>query len=170
MRITGTHIAYLGACHKKVWLFANGIEMKLTSETGGGVKARKGQTERALKRRSPLPISIMRALHPLFAGLGSNGGEKRASVPRTERPHNIVNARDTKGQILNREEVREILSEEDSREADPVIDESLTGVETYISLQAGGYILTKGETADALERAEQALVDKMLAFDYENQA
>lgn len=65
--------------------------------------------------------------------------------------------------------IRAKLSEEDSRKADPIIDESLSNVETFISLQAGGYIHTKGETADALERAEQTLVDKILAFDYENQ-
>lgn len=65
--------------------------------------------------------------------------------------------------------IRAKLSEEDSRKADPIIDESLSNVETFIALQAGGYIHTKGETADALERAEQALIDKMKAFDYENQ-
>lgn len=65
--------------------------------------------------------------------------------------------------------IRAKLSEEDSRKADPIIDESLKNVETYITLQAGGYIQTKGETVDALEHAEQALVEKMLAFDCENQ-
>lgn len=65
--------------------------------------------------------------------------------------------------------IRAKLSEEDSKKADPIIDESLKNVETYITLQAGGYVQTKGESADALERAEQSLVDKMLAFDYENQ-
>lgn len=65
--------------------------------------------------------------------------------------------------------IRAKLSDEDSGKAQPIIDESLKNVETFITLQAGGYIQTKGETADALERAEQALIDKMLAFDYENQ-
>lgn len=32
MRITGTHIAYLHTCHRKLWLFANGIQMEHTSE------------------------------------------------------------------------------------------------------------------------------------------
>ncbi|MDZ4711764.1 MAG: Dna2/Cas4 domain-containing protein, partial [bacterium] len=27
MQITGTHIAYLHICHRKLWLFANGISM-----------------------------------------------------------------------------------------------------------------------------------------------
>lgn len=33
MHITGTHIAYLHTCHRKLWLFANGIQMEHTSET-----------------------------------------------------------------------------------------------------------------------------------------
>lgn len=32
MNITGTHIAYLHTCHRKLWLFANGIQMEHTSE------------------------------------------------------------------------------------------------------------------------------------------
>lgn len=65
--------------------------------------------------------------------------------------------------------IRAKLSDEDSRKADPIIDESLKNVETFISLQASGYIQTKGETADALERAEKTLVDKIITFDYESQ-
>lgn len=33
MNITGTHIAYLHTCHRKLWLFANGIQMEHTSDT-----------------------------------------------------------------------------------------------------------------------------------------
>ena len=65
--------------------------------------------------------------------------------------------------------IRAKLSEEDSRRAEPIIDESLLNVETFIALQAGGYVHTKGETADALERAEKALIEKISAFDFENQ-
>ena len=32
MQITGTHIAYLHICHRKLWLFANGIQMEHTSD------------------------------------------------------------------------------------------------------------------------------------------
>lgn len=32
MQITGTHIAYLHTCHRKLWLFANGIRMEHNSE------------------------------------------------------------------------------------------------------------------------------------------
>ncbi|SHN04340.1 hypothetical protein SAMN04488057_105406 [Cyclobacterium lianum] len=263
---------------------------------GGWMKASKGGGERTLKRRSPLSISAMRALHPLLAGLDSNGGEA-GSFDRSERPNNAVIIRDEKGNILSDEEIdavlktegntdrslgrkwlnpaeratglfvfdiaidlrrlfsvsinqlepemadstitklrdegwiassnvfgpclvapktlrekwipglakaivnwritsnqsrtfslmdtlaisisdnanliagsiRAKLSEEDSRKADPIIDEGMSGVDTFISLQAGGFIHTKGETADALERAENVLVDKMTAFDFENQ-
>ena len=32
MNITGTHIAYLHTCHRKLWLFANGIQMEHNSD------------------------------------------------------------------------------------------------------------------------------------------
>ena len=65
--------------------------------------------------------------------------------------------------------IRAKLSEDDSKKADPIIDENLKGVETFITLQAGAFVHTKGEKVDALENAEQHLIDLMLAFDYENQ-
>jgi hypothetical protein len=257
---------------------------------GGWMKASKGGVERTLKRRSPLSISAMRALHPLLAGLEKEAG----SFDRSERPNNVVIVRDEKGNQLTQEEIvsvldgkdrslsrkwlnasdrvaglfvadlaidlrrlfcvsinsfepemsdstieklksegwiesvnvfgpclvapkqlrekwikglakaiidwritsnqsrtfslmdtlaisisdnantiagsiRAKLSEEDSKKADPIIDESLKGVDTFITLQAGGFIHTKGESADALEKAEQKLIELMMAFDYENQ-
>lgn len=32
MTVTGTHIAYLHTCHRKLWLFASGVQMEHTSE------------------------------------------------------------------------------------------------------------------------------------------
>lgn len=32
MSVTGTHIAYLHTCHRKLWLFANGIQMEHSSD------------------------------------------------------------------------------------------------------------------------------------------
>jgi CRISPR/Cas system-associated exonuclease Cas4 (RecB family) len=32
MQVTGTHIAYLHTCARKLWLFANGLNMEHTSE------------------------------------------------------------------------------------------------------------------------------------------
>ncbi|MFT7000436.1 MAG: hypothetical protein ACJAVW_001454 [Spirosomataceae bacterium] len=257
---------------------------------GGWMKASKGGAERTLKRRSPLSISAMRALHPLLAGVEKEAG----SFDRSERPNNVVIVRDEKGEELTQDEIvafldgkdrslsrkwlnasdrvsglfvvdfaidlrrlfcvstnsfepemadstieklktegwiestnvfgpclvapkvlrgewikglaraiidwritsnqsltfslmdtlaisvsdnanlvsgsiRAKLSEEDSRKADPIIDETLKNVDTFITLQAGGFIPTKGETADALEKAEEKLIDLMTAFDYENQ-
>lgn len=257
---------------------------------GGWMKASKGGTERTLKRRSPLSISAMRALHPALAGMEKEAG----SFDRSERSNNVVIVRDEKGNQLTDEEIvtliegkdrslsrkwlnasdrvaglfvmdiaidlrrlfcvstnsfepemsdstieklksegwiesknvfgpclvapgnlreqwlkglakaivdwritsnqsrtfslmdtlaiaisdnanliagsiRAKLSEEDSKKADPIIDESLKNVNTYITLQAGGFVQTKGETADALEQAEQKLIDLMMAYNYENQ-
>jgi hypothetical protein len=257
---------------------------------GGWMKASKGGKERTLKRRSPMSISAMRALHPLLAGVEKEAG----SFDRSERPNNLVIVRDEKGNELNEQEITNLLegkdrslsrkwlnasdrvaglfvtdfaidlrrlfcvstnsfepemsdatieklqnegwiesenvfgsclvapkelrtvwikglakaiidwritsnqsrtfslmdtlaiavsdnaniisgsiraklSEEDSKKADPIIDESLKNVDTYITLQAGGFIHTKGETTDALEKAEQKLIDLMTAFDFENQ-
>jgi len=257
---------------------------------GGWMKASKGGTERTIKRRSPLSISAMRALHPLLAGLEKEAG----SFDRSERPNNVLIVRDEKGNQLNEDEIvavlqgkdrslsrkwlnasdrvaglfvtdfaidlrrlfcvsinsfepemsestieklrsegwiesvnvfgpclvapqnlrtewikglakaiidwritsnqsrtfslmdtlaiaisdnanmisgsiRAKLSEEDSKKADPIIDENLKGVDTFITLQAGGFIHTKGEAADALEKAEQKLIDLMTAYNYEKQ-
>jgi len=257
---------------------------------GGWMKASKGGSERTLKRRSPLSISAMRALHPLLAGVEKEAG----SFDRSERPNNVVIVRDEKGNELTNEQIVELLdgkdrslsrkwlnasdrvvglfvvdfaidlrrlfsvstnsfepemsdstieklknegwiesknvfgpslvapkslrdtwikglvkaiidwkitsnqsrtfslmdtlaisisdnantiagsiraklSEDDSKKADPIIDENLKGVETFITLQAGAFVHTKGEKVDALENAEQHLIDLMLAFDYENQ-
>jgi len=257
---------------------------------GGWMKASKGGKEKTIKRRSPLSISAMRALHPLLAGLEEEAG----SFDRSERPNNVLIVRDEKGNQLNEEEIvavlrgkdrslsrkwlnpsdrvaglfvtdfaidlrrlfcvginsfepemsestieklrregwiesvnvfgpclvapknlrtewirglakaiigwritsnqsrtfslmdtlaiaisdnanmisgsiRAKLSEENSKKADPIIDENLKGVDTFITLQAGGFIQTNGESADALEKAENKLIELMTAFDYENQ-
>jgi hypothetical protein len=257
---------------------------------GGWMKASKGGVERTLKRRSPLSISAMRALHPLLAGLE----KEAASFDRSERPNNVVIVRDEKGNELSNDEIVDLLagkdrslnrkwlnasdratglfvmdiaidlrrlftvtlnsfepemsettieklrnegwtetqtvfgpsllapfalrekwikglakaiidwkitsnqsrtfslmetlaisisdnanliagsiraklSEEDSRKADPIIDESLKGVHAYITLQAAAYIHTKGEKADALEQAEQKLIALMSNFEYDKQ-
>ncbi|MEX2513509.1 MAG: CRISPR-associated protein Cas7 [Cyclobacteriaceae bacterium] len=263
---------------------------------GGWMKAIKDGGERTLKRRSPLSISAMRALHPLLAGIDIFGGEA-GTFDRSDRPNNKVIVRDDKGNILSEDEIASLLkvegntdrslgrkwlnpaeratglfvfdiaidlrrlfsvsinqlepemadstiaklkeegwiesinvfgpclvapktlrekwipglakailnwritsnqsrtfslmdtlaisisdnanliagsiraklSEEDSRKADPIVDEGLSGVDTFITLQAGAYIHTKGETADALEKAEQKLVELMEGYSYESQ-
>lgn len=65
--------------------------------------------------------------------------------------------------------IRAKLKEEEDNKAEPIIEEDMIGVDTFVTLQAGGYIRTKKESADALDKAEQKLIDLMMAFDYENQ-
>jgi len=257
---------------------------------GGWMKAAKGGKERTLKRRSPLSISAMRALHPLLAGINS----ENASFDRSDRPNNQVIVRNEKGNELDEDaiaallegkdrslsrkwipnnsratglfvfdiaidlrrlfcvslnslepemadstieklksdgwmesenvfgpclvapkelrdrwipglthaiinwkiisnqsrtfslmdtlaisisenanliagSIRAKLSEEDSKKADPIVDETIGGVDTYVTIQAGGYIHTKSESIDALDKAEQKLIDLITAFDYQKQ-
>lgn len=56
---------------------------------------------------------------------------------------------------------------EDPSSVEPIVDEGLKGVDTFITLNAGAYILTKGERADAMEQAEKRLVDLLSAYSYE---
>lgn len=61
-----------------------------------------------------------------------------------------------------------LIEEGDELKAKPII-ESLQGVETYIDLSCAGYVVTTNESSDALNNAEQKLIELMMAFDYENQ-
>lgn len=65
--------------------------------------------------------------------------------------------------------IRAKLMEEDSNKAQPIIEENMKGVDTFVALQASGYIPTTSETVDAMEKAEQELYNRIMAFDYENQ-
>lgn len=65
--------------------------------------------------------------------------------------------------------IRAKLSLEEENKAIPIIEEELDGVETFVTLSASGYVMTKKESADALEKAEQSLIDRLKAFDYEKQ-
>ena len=57
---------------------------------------------------------------------------------------------------------------ESKPKARPIIDEN-AGAKTFIALPCSNYIVTETESADALVRASQELIDRMMAFDYENQ-
>ena len=256
---------------------------------GGWMKAAKGGQDRTLKRRSPLSISAMRALHPLLAGLDS----ENVSFDRSDRANNKVIVRDEKGNVLSDTEItafleekdrslsrkwipnnsrasglfvmdiaidlrrlfsvsinsfepemttetiaklktegwkegenvfgpcltapaalrdewikalakaivnwkitsnqartfslmetlalsisdnanliagsiRAKLSDEDSSKAMPIVDETLSGVDSFITLNAGGYIQTKGEKADALTQAEEKIITLLSSYKYEN--
>ncbi len=63
--------------------------------------------------------------------------------------------------------IRAKLTEENK--ATPVIQESLSGVDTYVTLPAAGYILTKSESAEAMDKARAQLTKLLMDFDYENQ-
>lgn len=52
--------------------------------------------------------------------------------------------------------------------AKPIIDEK-AGAKTFITLPCSSYVVTESESADALDKAKQELIDRMMAFDYENQ-
>ena len=52
--------------------------------------------------------------------------------------------------------------------AKPIIDEH-AGAATFVTLPCASYIVTETESADALDKAKQDLVNRMLTFDYENQ-
>lgn len=57
---------------------------------------------------------------------------------------------------------------ESKPKARPIIDEN-AGAKTFIALPCANYIVTETESADALVQARQELIDRMMAFDYENQ-
>lgn len=76
---------------------------------GGWMKAAKGGNEKTIKRRSPLSISAMRALHPLLAGIN----KENISFDRSDRPNNQVIVRNEKGEALTTEQIEALLSGKD---------------------------------------------------------
>lgn len=62
----------------------------------------------------------------------------------------------------------ELRDDSERPRAVPKIDETVKA-DLFITPIANGYITGSIGSADALEQAEQTLIDKMLAFDYENQ-
>jgi hypothetical protein len=76
---------------------------------GGWMKAAKGGASRTLKRRSPLSISAMRALHPLLAGVRSED----ISFDRSDRPNNKIIVRDEKGNELDEQGIKDLLEGKD---------------------------------------------------------
>ena len=56
----------------------------------------------------------------------------------------------------------------DDNEAKPIVDEN-AGAKTFITLPCASYVVTETENADALDKAKQELIDRMMTFDYENQ-
>lgn len=63
--------------------------------------------------------------------------------------------------------IRAKLTEEDR--AEPIIEEALDGVKSFVTLPAAGYIKTNLESAKAMNDAIDYLKSQLNAFDYENQ-
>lgn len=61
-----------------------------------------------------------------------------------------------------------VEEEESVLKAKPIVDEN-AGAKTFITLPCASYVVTETESTDALAKAKQELVDRMMAFDYENQ-
>lgn len=73
---------------------------------GGWMRASAGGTEKTLKRRSPLSISAMRALHPLLAGVP----QENLSFDRSSNAeYNKVIVRGADGKELNDEQIAKLL-------------------------------------------------------------
>ena len=53
---------------------------------------------------------------------------------------------------------------EDSDRAEPIVDDSIGGVSTFVSLAAAGYIRTNLESVDALDQAEAELTKRIMAY------
>jgi len=63
--------------------------------------------------------------------------------------------------------IRAKLTEDDK--AVPIIEEDMDNVKTFITLPAAAHLITKSESADALHKAKEYLINIMSAFPYEKQ-
>ena len=62
-----------------------------------------------------------------------------------------------------------LVEDSEKPKAKPIVEE-VPGVELFVTLPCAGYIVTTNESVDALDMAEASLIERMMAFDYENQA
>ena len=61
-----------------------------------------------------------------------------------------------------------LIEDGESPKARPIVDET-AGADVFVTLPCASYIVTENESADALDAAEQKLIQMMRDFDYENQ-
>lgn len=61
-----------------------------------------------------------------------------------------------------------LVDDGEKPKAKPIVDES-AGADLFITLPCANYIVTETESADALKKAEEKLINLMCTFDYENQ-
>lgn len=61
-----------------------------------------------------------------------------------------------------------LIEDGEKPKAKPIIDET-AGADIFVTLPCSSYIVTVNESADALDKAKQKLIELMMAFDYEKQ-
>ncbi|WP_071146760.1 CRISPR-associated protein Cas7 [Bacteroides ihuae] len=61
-----------------------------------------------------------------------------------------------------------LIDDGERPKAKPIIDET-AGADIFVTLPCSNYIVTVNESADAIEKAQQKLIELMEAFDYVNQ-
>ena len=61
-----------------------------------------------------------------------------------------------------------LIEEGEKPKAKPIIDET-AGADVFVTLSCSNYVVTINESADALEKAEQKLIELMSSFNYEKQ-
>lgn len=61
-----------------------------------------------------------------------------------------------------------LVDDGEKPKAKPIVDES-AGADLFITLPCANYTVTETESADALKKAEEKLINLMSTFDYENQ-
>lgn len=59
-----------------------------------------------------------------------------------------------------------LIDEGEKPTAKPIVDDSLEAVDVFVPLQGAGYFSTNVESADALDKAKEALISRMKAFDF----
>ncbi|HVT84429.1 MAG TPA: hypothetical protein VHD35_04460 [Chitinophagaceae bacterium] len=62
-----------------------------------------------------------------------------------------------------------LIEEGEKPIAKPIVDDTIENAKVYVTLSGTGYFSTNVESADALEKAEEKLIELMNAFNYENQ-
>lgn len=147
----------------------NPLEPEISPETEARLRESGwGESKNIFGKCLVAPVAVRQKLIPALAeaiiewGITSN--QSRTFSPMETL---AVTISDNANKIAS--SIRAKLAEEQENRANPIVEEELDGVSTYVTLAAGGYIRTKSETFDALDRAKQELIDRMMAFDYENQ-
>ncbi|GAA4847362.1 CRISPR-associated protein Cas7 [Algivirga pacifica] len=63
--------------------------------------------------------------------------------------------------------IRAKLSEENSEQAIPVVEEQVKGIDTFVTPTAAGYVATTTESIEAMDDAEEKLIEILSSYAYE---